>query len=367
MVPSLIIPGFINSHTHSDLTISADRSTPKVFSDWVLSLTEKRRKPAADEKNGIRKHAYLEFVKSGTVLIGDILQPDSFPVHKEKIRIKGFIEVRGIDPAAADGKIALFKQLFSKAKEGPFFSPGISPHSVDSVSENLFRKILDENCRLGLKTAIHASEHKSEIEYISGSGGDISKNLLPALGLSRFSLPPKTYRTPVSCLYNIGMLGKETILVHANEINDEDIEIIKQTGVSIVHCPRSNSFFSSARLPLKRLLDEGVNVALGTDSLYSNESVSIIDEIKYARKIHPGVSSRELFDMATVNGASALSFPGVTGRLEEGSFADFIALRINPDINLNPDNVYDMILDAGPEDIMFVVIHGNIVYNNPLI
>ncbi|MHB8231464.1 MAG: amidohydrolase family protein [bacterium] len=372
---TVIVPGFINAHTHTDLTIKPDNKTPRIFSKWVLSLTEARKTLDADEKNKLRIKAFQEFVAGGTTLIGDIIEPGSFynlndMLHKTALvpRVKGFIELRGLDPPCAGQRIKEFKNFLRKNSgifketEG-YFSAGISPHSIYSVSEDLFKEIIKENSKSGLKVAIHASEHSAETQFISGKGGDIAENLLPAFNLAGFSKPLKNFPTPVSYLNYLKILNKNTSIIHANEISDEDIEIIKHTGANIIHCPRSNAFFNSKKLPLKKILDRGITVSLGTDSLYSNKSLSMLDELKYAKKVHPDVSPKDLFSAATVNGAKALSFPDATGTLEPNSRADFTVFKMDKNAKLNEDNIYDRILSFNKTDIMKVVISGNVVYD----
>lgn len=372
---TIIIPGLINAHTHTDLTIKPDNKTPAVFSKWVISLIEKRKSFNENIKNRLRLKAFREFVKSGTTLIGDIIQTDSFYnindlLLKSKLipKIKGFIEIRGLDPDCAFQRISEFKTFYEKygdifKKNENYFSAGISPHSIYSVSEELFKEIIKENLKTGLKIAIHASEHLAETQFISGMGGDIAANLLPEFKLTKFSKPPKTFSTPISYLNYLRILNKNTSIIHANEINDEDIEIIKNSGAGIIHCPRSNAFFNSKKLPLKKVLESGIPVSLGTDSLYSNKSLSILDELKYAKKIHPDVSSKDLFFMATINGARALSFPDVTGTLEPNSYGDFTVFKIDKNITVNESNIYDNILSFKKTDIIKVVINGNVIYN----
>ena len=372
---TIIIPGFINSHTHTDLTIKPDDKTPRVFSKWVISLMEKRKSFSPDKQNSLRIKAFKEFVKSGTTLIGDIIPIDSFyninaPLLKTRLvpKVKGFIELRGLDPARAPEVLNEFKAFYKEyndilRKNENYFSLGISPHSVYSVSEELFKGIIRENSRIGLKIAIHASEHSAETRFISGRGGNIATNLLSAFNLSKFSKPLKTFSSPISYLDYLKILNHNTSLIHANEINDEDIEIIKKTGANIIHCPRSNAFFNSKKLPLKKILDRGITVSLGTDSLYSNKTLSILDELRYAKKIHPDVSSKDLFAMATINGAKALSFPNTTGTLEPNSYGDFTVFKIDKTMKVNEDNIYDNILSFKKTDIIKVVINGNVVYN----
>ncbi len=421
---TLIIPGLLNAHIHTELTIKADGSTPHIFSEWVVSLLKMRMNLSAQETAAICKKAYEISIKAGVTAIGDIVPLEQFDKYNnydnsdiditvkkfniEKPRIKSYIEVIGLDPSIADIKIKKLEKTLnycykycgndekSKLSEfyatdiGPYdknddcrcreyfaegaFLPALSPHSVYSVSKELFRKLSEKNKEWKLDMAIHTSEHKSEISFLKEGRGDIAENLLNALQLGAFSNPSKiygaeNYSSPVDYLNSLGMLSSKTALIHANEINGHDIHIIKDSGASIVHCPRSNDFFNSSRLPLRKILDNNINVGLGTDSLYSNSSISILDELKYARKIHNEenhycVSSKELFKMATVNNATILNIPYLTGTLEIGSCADFIMFKIPEDMKLTEDNVFDKIIDFEEKDILKVFIGGKEVYRN---
>ena len=374
---TIIVPGFINAHTHTDITFKPDDKTPRIFSRWVLSLIEKRKSLGSEERTDLRLKAFKEFIESGTTSIGDIIDPVSFYdltdiARRAKLipRVKGFIELRGLDPSCAVQRIEEFKDFlknnadaFKKAEK--YFSPGISPHSIYSVSENLFKKILETNDGLNLKIAVHSAEHGAEKAFISGNGGDIAENLLPALNLSKFSVPSIPFSSPVSYLYYLKILDKNTSLIHANEVSGEDIDIIKETGADIIHCPRSNAFFNSKKLPLKKIIEKGISVSLGTDGLFSNKSLNLLDELKYAKKIHPGVKSKDLFYMATEGGAKAISFGGVTGTLEHGSYADFTVFKIAENRILNEENVYDAVVSLKKSDILNVAVGGNIVYDGP--
>jgi cytosine/adenosine deaminase-related metal-dependent hydrolase len=367
---TLIAPGFINAHVHTDLTFKPDILTPRIFSKWVLSLIDKRKNFTAEEKISLRIKAFADFIKSGTTSVSDIIDPASFydvKDIKERTglvpRVKALIELRGLDPEAASKKIEEFKYLF---KKNGFESIGISPHAVYSVSEELFKEILKLNKELKLKIAIHASEHASEKDFISGKGGDIAENLLPALTLSRYSLPKKLFRSPVFYLDYLKILSPDVSLIHANEIDGEDIDLIKKSGADIIHCPRSNAFFNSKKLPLKKILEKGISVSIGTDGLYSNESLNILDELKYAREIHPEVAAKDLIEAATAGGARALAVNGVTGTLEPDSSADFTVFNLSENIVLNEENVYDSLISFRIDDISTVAVGGSAVYKNNL-
>ena len=113
-------------------------------------------------------------------------------------------------------------------------------------------------------------------------------------------------------------------------------------------------------------MEKGISVSIGTDGLYSNESLNILDELKYAREIHPEVTARDLIDAATAGGARALAVNGVTGTLEPDSSADFAVFNLGENIVLNEENVYDSLISFKQEDISTVAVGGNVVYKNNL-
>ncbi|MHB8282496.1 MAG: amidohydrolase family protein [bacterium] len=441
---TLIIPGLINAHIHSELTMTSDKNTPHIFSEWVISLIKRRTNLSDYEIADIRQKAYNASIRAGVTAIGDIVPISQFNKymsdyknfneincgasdlgkthHKDKIlkytepnivcsvadcvrtdndifstgvpRVKVYIEIIGLDPSLSDDKIKELKDTLNDIIRNDtainnykkFISIGISPHSVYSVSPALFKILSEKNKQWDLDLTVHVSEHKSEIQFLSEGKGDISENLLAALNLKEFNNPSEKYgikySTPVQYLKSVGILSPKTSLIHANEVNCDDIKTIKDSKSSIIHCPRSNSFFKSSKLPLRKILDNNIIAGLGTDSLFSNDSISILDELKYARKIHNnlqidhenikysdkdligcGVSSKELFEMATKNNAKILNIPFVTGTLEKNSYADFVIFKIPENLELNEINVFDEIINLEEKDILKVFIGGKEVYN----
>ncbi len=335
---TLIIPGLINAHIHTELTMASDKNTPHIFSKWVISLIKRRTNLSDKEITDIRQKAYNTSIKAGVTAIGDIVPIPQFNKyisdykkfneincgasdfsrthHKDKIlkytepdvvcsvadcgrtdndilstgvpRVKAYIEITGLDPSLSDVKIKELKDTLDDIIRNDtainnfkkFISIGISPHSIYSVSPALFKILSEKNKQWGLNLTIHTSEHKSEIKFLSEGKGDISENLLAALNLKEFNNPSEKYgikySTPVQYLKSVGILSPKTSLIHANEVNGCDIKIIKDSKSSIIHCPRSNSFFKSSKLPLRKILDNNIIAGLGTDSLYSNDSISIL-------------------------------------------------------------------------------------------
>ena len=164
--------------------------------------------------------------------------------------------------------------------------------------------------------------------------------------------------TPIQYLNETGILRNHPLLIHCNYVTDEEISVIKFSGASVAFCPRSHHFFGHANHPVQKLLDAGINVGLGTDSLASNETLSILDEMKFLSLRH-SISPNTLLTMATINGAKALGLESMVGQIKEGLEADLCGVRL-PDVY--GGNIYSQLLDTASKNI-FTMIAGNICYH----
>ena len=133
---------------------------------------------------------------------------------------------------------------------------------------------------------------------------------------------------PVSYLEQSGVLESPVLLIHCNYLDGDSMRKILSSRSSVVYCPRSHNFFGHTNHPVRELLDLGVNVALGTDSLASNDSLSVLDEMRFLFQSRKDLKAEEIFRMATLNGAAALGFGSTLGRLRRGHWADLTVLRL---------------------------------------
>jgi len=186
------------------------------------------------------------------------------------------------------------------------------------------------------------------------SGTGEFRNFLEQLGISVENWqPPRT--TPVKYMHNLGVLGSSPLLAHCNYLEESDIPLLKNS--SVVFCPRSHNYFYHRNHPFEKLLKAHVNVALGTDSLASNDSLSMLDEIKFLHKTHKYISPVTLLEMATLNGAKALKLKAQIGALQRGWQADIIVLKIPT----GADKVVERIFAEESENI-FTMVAGKISF-----
>jgi cytosine/adenosine deaminase-related metal-dependent hydrolase len=148
--------------------------------------------------------------------------------------------------------------------------------------------------------------------------------------------------SPLSHLVEHGVIGENWLIAHLNYLQDYDYELVSQSGVSVVHCPKCHAYFGHAKFPLRELQERGVNICLGTDSLASNNALDMRSEMREAQVAH-GLSDREVVEMATVNGARALKQQGRIGELSPGAAADLVAL---PYPETSSDDPYERVVQS---------------------
>jgi 5-methylthioadenosine/S-adenosylhomocysteine deaminase len=208
--------------------------------------------------------------------------------------------------------------------------------------------------------SMHIAESKDEIKLLQRKKSGIEKlyhfaRWDPAwapVGSSSFEF-----------LDRIGFLSPHLLAVHAVQVTDKDIALIKKSRVSIAHCARSNKELGVGEMPLKKFLDAGVRVGLGTDSLASVPSLNMWDEMRYAYRIHrsDGVTAKDIFALATIGGARALGLDKEIGTIEPGKRADLIAVPLP---SKNTGDIYSDLLRETTSPLM-TMVNGKILYLAP--
>jgi cytosine/adenosine deaminase-related metal-dependent hydrolase len=176
----------------------------------------------------------------------------------------------------------------------------------------------------GWPVSTHLHETQDEIAFVERGEGSLHSWLSLLQFLPRDWRPPGV--RPIRMLADAGFFSGPVLVAHANYLTDDDIAVLAASGSSVAFCPRSHAFFKHADHPWRRLLAAGVNVCLGTDSLASCPSLSVLDEAKFLFA-QGGAEPRVLLAMATRRGARALGLEAVTGDLREGLAAEFCLLE----------------------------------------
>jgi len=174
---------------------------------------------------------------------------------------------------------------------------------------------------------------------------------------------------PIERLHQLGLLGPNVIAVHMVHLTDHEIKLMHQYGCSIAHCPSSNMKLASGFAPIPSLLNQGVNVGLGTDGAASNNRLDMFEEMRQAALLAKAISGKadslpahQALRMATLNGANALGLGEKIGSLTIGKAADITAVNFS-DLNLTPcyDPVSHLVYTASREYVSHVWVNGRML------
>lgn len=355
---AVILPGLINIHTHLDLTNLHGRIKPTSnFTHWVFQLVGARiRWNAADYTSSTEKG--IRFcIEAGTTTVADIANTEySFSaLKKSPLRKIVYKEVIALNPDHARDVLTKIQAELSVYESDDLFHTGLSPHAPYSVSKELYQAVAQFASQTGIPVCTHIAETQDEIEFLTKGAGNFP-GFLRQLRAMPDNWQPSGL-TPIQYLKGTGMLDNHPLLIHCNYVTDEEISAIKSAGASVAFCPRSHQFFGHAQHPVHRLLSAGVNVGLGTDSLASNDTLSILDEMKFLF-LHYAISPETILSMATVNGAKALGLESHVGQIRENFEADLCGIRL-PDFHSK--DIYHQIFSAASKNI-FTMISGVVCY-----
>ncbi len=283
-----------NAHTHLELGwLAEDRPgvSGMELVDWILDVVDKRWAELGDSRQTVFKRAVKsgiqELIAAGTTTVGDI-SPTGVsiaPLLAAGLQGVVYIELLGRDPVLSDNNFRRVRDIIERWR--PEMSGGLeiglSIHSPYSVLPDMWQKGLDYARAENLPLCIHMAESRAEYDYMMYGKGIFAERYFPELGAPPVT-PPKM--TPVAYLEQLGALALKPLLVHAIEVTDEDVKRIKDSGSSVVHCPRSNLRLRCGRMPLEKYIAAGIPVYLGTDSLGSSPSLNVFDELETAVALH---------------------------------------------------------------------------------
>lgn len=332
---SVVLPPMVNAHTHLELThfshwvrVFDDEPKHWAFVEWILHVI--RTKRTSDPKfflpslqSGIQR-----CIASGTGAIADILSYFPGRIAFKDCPLKGwlFYETLGRDPAWARNLLKTIAGFIDEKKIGAL-KGGVAPHSPYSLSEEYLEQVLDFARRRKILSSLHLAESPDETEFIRASKGPIAEELYPFVGWSDL-VPRPSGKTPTRYVEDIKGLASWNLLVHGVQMDEDDIQRIASSGATVVLCPRSNQRLGVGKAPVDLYRNQGVPLALGTDSLASNDSLSIWDEIAFALDWFEGkLSAGELLAMATRQGAKALGLEGEMGALCPGWGGSFQVIK----------------------------------------
>jgi len=336
----LIIPGFVNCHCHLELShLKGIAQKGTGLGDFIQQVRSKRE-TGTDSIIVAAKKADENLYREGVVLCADICNTDyTFRLKKESlIKYINLLEAFGIDPSKAQKRISEILKVADVCNKSGL-DHYIVPHAVYSTSLTLFR-LIKELSSGNKVTSIHFMETDAEKEFISNHTGPIAASYIKS-GL----MPecPDTVTSHTDAILNEITSSGNLIVVH-NTCTDRETEAIvnRRGNMFWCLCPGSNLYIEDKLPPVEMLKESGCVIVIGTDSLASNDKISILHEMKLLQDNFLSLSLEEIIQWATINGACALGESEKYGSIEPGKKPgllllkelDLVSLRLLPDTSV---------------------------------
>jgi cytosine/adenosine deaminase-related metal-dependent hydrolase len=379
----VLLPGLINAHCHLDYTCLRGKIPPQEsFTDWIRAINAEKSELSAKGFFASINDGFEEAKRFGTTAIANLTAfPELISQVQPPIRTCCFAELIDIraperSNELVDSAIEALRSLecadmsaLSKRRHVAALQTlpsGLAPHALFTASKDLFRWCEEIAQREHILLTTHLAESREEMEMFRDASGPLYK-FIKSIGRQMNDCGNET--PLVLFLDLIGSGGSPNrpraielnrpylswIVAHLNELTESDFDLLERSNsrFHVVHCPRSHNYFGHSPFAFERLRSLGFNVCLGTDSLASNETLSLFDEMRSFQKEFPSVSAEEILQMVTVNPARALRYENTLGKIRPGFEADLIAVPCS-----GSTNVFEQII-AFSGRVPWVMVNGN--------
>ncbi len=347
----IVMPGLINTHTHVAMALLRGIADDMPLMEWLEQhIWPIEGKMGYQEVFDGARLGILEMLMGGTTTFVDM-----YPYEEAVAEAAETAGIRAlVSPCPMDFRMDHFendwKQVQKRFSSSRLVSMWMGPHAIYTLSGKNLQRSISLSKELGVGSHVHLAETQTEQD-----------NCMAQHGMS-----------PTEYMEKEGLFTTKTLAAHCVVMSDHDIEILAKNGVSVAHNPQSNMKLASGIAPVKKMLDAGVNVSLGTDGASSNNDLDMWDEMRTASLLQKvstldpcAIPAYTALQMATVNGAKAIGREGELGVISTGALADIIIVdmekaHLYPHTNLISELVYS----AHASDVETVIVNGNIVVEN---
>ncbi len=345
----VLLAGFVNAHTHLELSHLRGRVKPRSAAelpdtsnppliDWLRRLMGIA--PASDDVATVEasvRDGLAASLAAGVTTIGDITR---LPAVTRPILTRGPIRVVSFGEVIAIGnRRHLLEPRLAAAVDSTHrsdtLSVALSPHSAYTVEPDGLKRCAKAATERGLRVCIHVAESREEEEFTLTASGAF-RSYLAGLGVWDDAVPASG-QMPIELLDGCGLLTSATLLAHANYVTESDIDLLAERRAHVAYCPRTHSAFGHEPHPWLKLAARDVHVCLGTDSLASNPSLSILDELRFLHACDPSLQKDHRFlAIGSLRGAAALGLDHIIGTLTAGKLADIVSIPLETGGSADP-------------------------------
>jgi len=347
----IVMPGLINTHTHVAMALLRGISDDVPLMEWLQEhIWPIEGKMGYKEVYDGARLGMLEMMMGGTTTLVDM-----YPYEEAVAEAAESTGIRAVVcPCPMDFRMEHFENDWRAVKkrfsDSRLVTMMMGPHAIYTLSDNNLQRSISLSGELGVGSHVHLAETKTEQD-----------NCMVQHGMS-----------PTEYLEKEGLFSTKTLAAHCVVMSDHDIEILARHKVSVAHNPQSNMKLASGIAPVKKMMDAGVNVAIGTDGASSNNDLDMWEEMRTASLLQKvatmdpcSIPAYTALQMATVNGAKAIGREGELGILAPGALADILLVNIEkPHLYPHTNLVSELVYSAHSEDVDTVIVNGRIVVEN---
>ncbi len=360
----LILPGFVNAHCHLSLSgLQGKVARQERFVDWIDSVVAENATLSWHDRVEAMHREAQTLIESGVTALGDYFSHPELLVEYQALPFRQvlFLETIGFQSSVADEKTRSVEALLQEhpAGAGSLLQLAVAPHAPYSVSPDLFKELKKLADKWKCRYSCHVAEVEEETQFLNKGDGDFLELLKKREAYDSSWVSPDV--SPVRYLEQLGVL-RDMVSIHLNYLDKLDLSRLAENNASAVFCPGSTRWFGRKTwMPVKKLLDLGVSVGIGTDSLASNDSLNFLDEIRLSEKMIPELHRSELLWLATVGGSQALGIEKFG--LEPGQPADLIGFRYGN----SGEDWWDLPFSRGRRQVDFSMVSGEVIFQKPKI
>jgi cytosine/adenosine deaminase-related metal-dependent hydrolase len=356
-----IIPGLLNAHTHLEFSgLEQPLGEPGMSLPWWIRAVLQHRAASTPSVKESRSEAFSscdptdigiqESQRCGVSAIGNIVSGGRIDVASASALLQ-FLELRAIRKQDVEQRLAQAAVFIQQ------YGADLSPHAPYTVHQDLLRETIVLAAKHQRRVAMHIAESREELEFLQTSRGPF-RDLLEERGWWEQGAIPRNAR-PLDYLEALVGVGR-SLVIHGNYLDDEEIAYLAahRERMSVVYCPRTHQFFRHEPYPLRKMLDCGVRVALGTDSRASNPDLDLRNEMRYVIE-HHGLSPEQALRLGTIEGAAALRLSYARGAISNGKFADLAVVQLPARHAADP---HELLFDPEAR-VVATVCRGHVVFS----
>jgi len=371
---AVLMPGFIDLHTHLEYSSMRGLVDDLPYSKWKLQVMDREKHLSDQDWTDAAALGAMEALRGGITYVADITDSgNSVRAARESgLRATVYREVATMDRKRVDAVMDGADEDIQRWREeagSDRIEVGIAPHAPYSCHPELFRRIADY-AQDGTPVSIHLAGSKEEYQFVKYGSSMLAMDYRSAVSEE----PPVWLPTGVSPVRYVLQWGLFTVpnllAVHCTQVDEADIEVLASNDVSIAYCPRCNAKLGMGIAPLYQFIQSDITVGIGTDSPASNNVMDMFDEMRIGLLLQRALlgedhwlGARRFVKMATLDGARAIGVDDRVGSLEPGKQADIIAVDLSHSHQVPTHYPYSTVVHtANQENVLFTMIAGDVVF-----